>query len=527
MSKFERWLCRHPRTAASCGGLLTGLVALCLSFGALLALLSQDIEGDQHTLAADVRKIAAENYEILSRLNADFKPECSTANLARINTLLFEYSAEREVGLYDAQDRVFCSSSMGHLPVPVADPDTVYRSRDENKIWMNTPSPASGGKGTMIYRRGGFNLAMSPRMMASLVRKSDVAWIGGSNRPVHVAPHMPPALLEKVAALEQQGAYGRSILLREGQVVFIRKVEDTRARFANFRPLTDAWLFNPGLSTLLLGLSLVCGVLTTGLLKPRIAARTSLRRLLPALLTAANMRCRYQPIVELASGRPVGCEVLVRLQNDDELLCPDQFIGLVQELGLAWQMDSAVIATALNELRALPLPAHRLDVTFNLFPDSLNHANIDALFRRHLADWGAAADSLRVGLEVTEYDFSEALIPELRQLREAGYHIAVDDFGTGYSNLNTVKKVAPDLLKIDKSFVFEMEDASTRSSLIPEIVAIARAVDARVVAEGVELDGQALQLAGLGVEYAQGYYFARPLALDEFVEYLRKHGVFA
>lgn len=527
MSKFERWLCRHPRTAASGGGLLTGLVALCLSFGALLALLSQDIEDDQYGLAADVRKIADENYEILSRLNADFKPECSTANLARINALLFEYSAQREVGLYDAEGRVFCSSSMGRLAAPVLELDTAYRSRDENKIWMNTPSPASGGKGTMIYRRGDFNLAMSPRMMGGLVRKSDVAWIGGSNRPVHVAANISPALLERVTVLEQQGAYGRNILLREGRVVFIRKVEGTRARFANFRPLTDAWLFNPGLSTLLVGLSLVCGVLTKGMLKPRIAARTSLPRLLPSLLRPVNMRCRYQPIVELASGRPVGCEVLVRLQHGEDLLAPDQFIELTQELGLSWQLDEAVIEAALDELRTLPRVNGRLNVAFNLFPDSLVHARIEAAFRRSLSAWGPEANPLMIGLEVTEYDFSEALIPELRLLREAGYHIAVDDFGTGYSNLNTVKKVAPDLLKIDKSFVCEMEDASARSSLIPEIVAIARAVNARVVAEGVELEGQAVQLAGLGVEYAQGYYFARPLALGEFVEYLRKHGVFA
>ena len=454
-------------------------------------------------------------------------PEPEPRRVLTVSQLTASVQAEREVGLYDAQDRVFCSSSMGHLPVPVADPDTVYRSRDENKIWMNTPSPASGGKGTMIYRRGDFNLAMSPRLMAGLVGRCDVAWVGGSNRPVYVSKRTPADLLEKIAALEVQGAYGRTILLREGMVVFVRKVEGTRARFANFRPLSDAWLFSPGLSLLLLGLSLACGVLTTGMLKPRIAARTSLPRLLPSLLKADNMRCRYQPIVELASGRPVGCEVLVRLQHGEDLLVPDQFIELTQASGFSWQLDSAVIEAALGELRTLPRVNGRLNVAFNLFPDSLVHARIETAFRRSLSAWEPEANPVMIGLEVTEYDFSEALIPELQLLREAGYHIAVDDFGTGYSNLNTVKKVAPDLLKIDKSFVCEMEDASARSSLIPEIVAIARAVNARVVAEGVELEGQAVQLAGLGVEYGQGYYFARPLPLDEFADYLRKHGAIA
>ena len=527
MSNFERWLYRHPKTAATCGGVVTGLFALGLSFGALLTQLSQEIDAHQERLANDVRKVAEEGYAILDRLNADFKPECSEANLARINTLLFEYTTQRDVGLYDARGRVFCTSSLGRLPQTIADTETVYRSRDDNKIWMNTPSPASSGKGTMIYQRGYFNLAMSPRVMSGLVGRSDVGWIGGSSRPVYVNKDVPAGLLERLSSLEAEGAYGRSILLHEGIVVFIHKVEGTRARFANFRPLTDAWLFNPGLSVLLIGLSLACGVLTKGILRQRIATRTSLPRLLPALLAPANMRCRYQPIIELASGRPVGCEVLVRLQHGEELLSPDQFIVLAQELGLAWQMDSAVIETALGELRTLPRVKGRLNVAFNLFPDSLGHTNINSTFKRHLDEWGPNANPVMIGLEVTEYDFSDALIPELRMLREAGYHIAVDDFGTGYSNLNTVKKVAPDLLKIDKSFICEMEDASARSSLIPEIVAIARAVDAKVVAEGVELEGQAVQLAGLGVEYAQGYYFARPLTLDEFTDYLRRHDVFA
>lgn len=525
MSNFERWLSRHPKIAASGGGVLTGLIVLCLCFGALLAELNQEIETYQERLAGEVHKVAEEGYTILARLNADFSPDCSAANLARINAMLFEYSTQRDVGLYDAEGRVFCTSSMGRLSAVAVDAETIYRSRDDKQVWVNTPSPASGGKGTMIYRSGDFNLAMSPLVMSSLVRRSDVAWIGGNNRPVYVRKGMPGGLLEKISALEAAGVTGRTILLGDGMIVLIRRVEGTRARFANFRPLADAWRLNPGLSFLLFGLSFACGALTTAMLRPRIAARTSLRRLLPALLTPENMRCRYQPIVELATGRPIGCEVLVRLQHGETLLNPDQFIELAQELGLAWQMDSAVIETALGELRTLPLDDGKFNIAFNLFPASVRHAEIDSVFRHRLAECGLDREWVVIGLEVTEYDFSDALIPELRLLRESGYHIAVDDFGTGYSNLNTVKKVVPDLLKIDKSFVFEMEDASTRSSLIPEIIAIARAVNARVVAEGVEQEGQARQLAALGVEYAQGYYFARPLALDEFVEYLRKHGV--
>jgi sensor c-di-GMP phosphodiesterase-like protein len=86
-----------------------------------------------------------------------------------------------------------------------------------------------------------------------------------------------------------------------------------------------------------------------------------------------------------------------------------------------------------------------------------------------------------------------------------------------------VKKLHPDFLKIDKSFVFEMEDSSIRSSLIPEIIAIARAVNAEVIAEGVENSAQAERLTQMGVRYAQGYHFAKPMPIEEFVAYYQNH----
>ena len=158
-------------------------------------------------------------------------------------------------------------------------------------------------------------------------------------------------------------------------------------------------------------------------------------------------------------------------------------------------------------------------MAFNLFPQNVRFEEIHALLaplRERLA-----AAGIEIDLEVTEHNYDRGVIAEIDRFQAAGYRVSVDDFGTGYSNLGSIKRFAPHYLKIDKSFVFDMEDSSIRSSLIPEIVGIAHAVGAQLIAEGVENLRQVEQLRAHGVQYAQGYFYARPLPLDAFAQYLR------
>lgn len=178
----------------------------------------------------------------------------------------------------------------------------------------------------------------------------------------------------------------------------------------------------------------------------------------------------------------------------------------------------------MTELKAL-LPAEQpFKVAFNFFPENLGRPE----FKTHLQTLRSlAGDTLSINVEVTEYSFAPESIEVLHSLKDEGYFVSVDDFGTGYSNLGTIKRVAPDFLKIDKSFVFEMEDASLRSNLIPEIAAIARAVGADLIAEGVENERQAQSLLTMGVRYAQGYYFARPVPGPAMVAWMHQAAISA
>ena len=235
------------------------------------------------------------------------------------------------------------------------------------------------------------------------------------------------------------------------------------------------------------------------------------------LCTMEDVHCFYQPIVTIDDGRVVGCEVLTRISRRSGYVMPDEFIPVLMENGLQRWYDEMVCRRALAEMASIPdLPAG-FHVAINFFSHS-----IDARWMADLSQ--VLGGKTKLVIEVTEYQFSESMLPDLVKLRDAGFLIAIDDFGTGYSNLGMLGKIAPNYLKVDKSFVASVNDATVAASLVPEIAGIAKAIHCELIAEGVETEAQRQKIKMLGIAYAQGYLFSRPLALRGFDEYWRKQG---
>lgn len=205
----------------------------------------------------------------------------------------------------------------------------------------------------------------------------------------------------------------------------------------------------------------------------------------------------------------------MRLRDEEGLVAPNIIIPLIEKNGLHKAFDNAVLNKAVQELPLLMDKVLSFEVAFNLFPASIDYKSLSAHFSTLATT--LKQREIKICFEITEYHFSESAIPALQRLRNAGFAISVDDFGTGYSNLNIVKRLSPDHLKIDRSFVYDMEDSTIRSSLIPEIVRISKAVGAMTVAEGIENIEQAKQLRDHGVDYGQGYYFGKPIPLADFI----------
>lgn len=248
------------------------------------------------------------------------------------------------------------------------------------------------------------------------------------------------------------------------------------------------------------------------------AAHLRLRRALAGALARGEMHVVYQPIVALDSGVPVGFEALVRWDSPAlGSISPVVFIPVAERTGDIVKIGEWVLRAACAQLALWRRDGAALSVSVNLAPLQLEVPNLVDVVRSALSDHGLPASALT--LEITEgvlIDADALQAHNLQRLRELGVTISLDDFGTGYSALGYLKRFPIDQLKIDRSFVTLLEADRRDEALVQAILGLARGLDLKVVAEGIETAGQHRLLQQLGCELGQGYRFSRPCPAAEF-----------
>jgi diguanylate cyclase (GGDEF)-like protein len=242
--------------------------------------------------------------------------------------------------------------------------------------------------------------------------------------------------------------------------------------------------------------------------------RRELDQDLRTALSEGGFEVHYQPLVDLASNGIVGCEALVRWRHPLRgLVSPVEFIPLAEETGLIQQIGQWVLQTACAE--AATWPSH-VRLAVNVSPIQFKSQTLALNVATALADSGL--DPRRLELEITEAVLiadDDAALATLNQLRELGIHIALDDFGTGYSSLAYLQRFPFDKIKIDRSFVKELTEASGSSSIIRAVVDIAADRNMTTTAEGVETTRQLETVRALGCTHMQGYLFSAALPASE------------
>jgi diguanylate cyclase (GGDEF)-like protein len=218
----------------------------------------------------------------------------------------------------------------------------------------------------------------------------------------------------------------------------------------------------------------------------------------------------FQPLINFEGGELVGFEALLRWPEGWEPQLPATFIPVAEEAGLIVPIGAWVLKTACKEAAAWAKP---LKIAVNLSPLQFSHGNIVAVVDEALKSSGL--DPERLELEVTEslwLQNTESVLEQLTQLRSMGISIALDDFGTGYSSLAYLWKFPFDKVKVDRSFVSQMETDPKAAAIVDTVVALGRTLDLTVTAEGVETPEQAQALKNAGCDQGQGYLFGRPLS---------------
>jgi EAL domain-containing protein (putative c-di-GMP-specific phosphodiesterase class I) len=230
-------------------------------------------------------------------------------------------------------------------------------------------------------------------------------------------------------------------------------------------------------------------------------------------LADGQLRVHYQKQVDLATGRTVGLEALVRWQHPVRgLVGPADLVPIAEETGLIVPIGAWVLERACED--AAPRP-ESVSVSVNLSPRQLADPSLVDTVRAALRTTGLPPE--RLCLEITEgvlLDDSENTTAVLRALHHLGVRLAIDDFGTGYSALSYLKRFPFDELKIDQSFVAGLGDGAPDDAIVAATITMAHALGMIVNAEGVETEAQLRRLRLLGCDRAQGFFLARPVPLD-------------
>jgi diguanylate cyclase (GGDEF)-like protein/PAS domain S-box-containing protein len=238
---------------------------------------------------------------------------------------------------------------------------------------------------------------------------------------------------------------------------------------------------------------------------------------LKAALDKQEFFLLYQPIVSLSTNQVQGFEALLRWQHPERgLVNPGEFIPVAEETGLIVPLGAWVLREACKQMSALQAETAHTFMSVNVSARQLEQLDFVGQVKRVLQETGLRANRLKLEITESAVIANPKLVKEvLTKLKELGIHICMDDFGTGYSSLSHLHLLPLDTLKIDRSFIRELQHDSNSLAIVRTMTELAQSLGIDVVSEGVELPEQAELLKDLNCAYAQGFLYSRPVPLEQ------------
>jgi diguanylate cyclase (GGDEF)-like protein/PAS domain S-box-containing protein len=233
----------------------------------------------------------------------------------------------------------------------------------------------------------------------------------------------------------------------------------------------------------------------------------------------------YQPKIEIATNKIYGMEALIRWRNDDQIISPDSFIPLAEETGLIITIGEWVLRQACIDCKSWhDQGLSHLSVSVNISPQQFKRQNIEELVSSILQETGLPPSAL-------ELELTEGIIMQdpgnasfiISNLKALGIKISIDDFGTGFSSLGYLKQFPIDILKIDKSFVTNLEWDETNASISTAVISLAHSLKLEVVAEGIENEEQLTFFRNHGCDFGQGYLISKPVEMDMVMNLVKEN----
>jgi diguanylate cyclase (GGDEF)-like protein len=254
-----------------------------------------------------------------------------------------------------------------------------------------------------------------------------------------------------------------------------------------------------------------------------VSERLAIERSLHHAFEREEFVVHYQPMTNLLTGNVVGAEALIRWNHPERgLMSPDDFIPIAEESGLILPIGEWVLRTAVKQMKSWHTEHGPLRVAVNLSARQFQQRDLTTMIERILTENHYPPELLDIEItESTAMQNADVSLAVMKRLRQMGVRISIDDFGTGYSSLSYLKRFPIDTVKIDQNFVRDLSDASNDGAIITAVISMARALNLRVVAEGVETEAQLAFLRRENCEVVQGFLHSRPVSAAEFETSLR------
>jgi sensor c-di-GMP phosphodiesterase-like protein len=469
-----------------------------------------------------VRHIASEirHRDLVFESFAGRDPKgCGPELLRELRTILFDLYGIHDILVFaDSGPEAACSAVYGALtdPIVLRPQDSSPTDRPERRVWIEPDVKDYGDKRFIfIFREGNVAVVGYPSWMDDVTGYYGWELVAGGHGSGPLRSTMGQEGLHRIYESRHLNPLTRALVTRscelEKGVLCVYVSATAREMISSEWPLLTTGI---GVNSTL---AFLVFLQVRRLLRRRYSVAGRMRHAIKS--GGKGIRCAYQPIIDLRLDRLCGCEVLARFEDEQGSLSPADFIPAVEEENLTWAFTEIILSRALEDLAPLHKSHPNLRVSVNFFPGDLQDIHAERL-RASKPLRSAASRSVRLCVEILETAIhaTENMQQVQDFLDKCGFEVAIDDFGTGYSNIAQVRRDRIDLLKIDRSFIQDLdrETVAKRSSLVGPMIEIARSIDVDVVAEGIETDAQLSALKDLDVRFGQGFLLARPLGIEEF-----------
>ena len=456
----------------------------------------------------------------LDAVNASTYQFCSDQDISRLRTIVFRGRLVKDIGRV-RDGYLYCTSTVGRIaqPVKLSKPDIVTVSG--RTVLLNTP------------------LVSAPGMFGDVTTSGEANFVAARDAFGHLReyPMTYTTLLTNRSANKVVVTAGDPLTLSNEEVFDEKKLFRNSSFYvarcsAKFAPcmvagitIKDAWRIN---APVVAGF-VVIGSLAGIALSFSLFLRPRRRNLATQLLRALRLNLItvvYQPIVDLKTGAFLGAEALARWTNEDgEYIRPDVFVAAAEELGFIGKLTRVVLRIIMAELGEFLRANPAFRVNINIAAADLADPQFLPMLEKLLDKNRVASRS--IGLELTERSTADhhLAISAIKKLRARGHAFYIDDFGTGYSSLSYLNELAVDAIKIDRAFVDAIGTGSLTAAIVPQILAMAQALEVKVVVEGVERAEQSAYFADLDQEIlAQGWHFGEAVPAAELLALLESKG---